>query len=217
MRCRQLAVWAAASLWIALAAGMLGRYLWPLDLFAHFRVQYAVLFVLIAVLLWIFKRRMLSVVSLAGAVVSAVPLMAYLAPGTGPSASASSPHFRVITFNAWIASRDIRSTADFLRRADADAIVLQELPAHEVMELRERLSSYPYWYIEPLSSRVAILSRWPIREAVPFRSGSGGMNIIRSRIGSSGSTTFGYSNSSVRGSVMTPRIADAVAVSGLTR
>jgi endonuclease/exonuclease/phosphatase (EEP) superfamily protein YafD len=180
MRCRQLAVWAAASLWIALAAGMLGRYLWPLDLFAHFRVQYAVLFVLIAVLLWIFKRRMLSVVSLAGAVVSAVPLMAYLAPGTGPSASASSPHFRVITFNAWIASRDIRSTADFLRRADADAIVLQELPAHEVMELRERLSSYPYWYIEPLSSRVAILSRWPIREAVPFRSGSGG--IIGSRV-----------------------------------
>jgi endonuclease/exonuclease/phosphatase (EEP) superfamily protein YafD len=104
-----------------------------------------------------------------------VPLVTYLAAGTGPSALASSPHFRVITFNAWIASRDIRSTADFLRRADADAIVLQELPARRVKELRERLPSYPHSHIEPSTSRVVILSRWPIREAAPFRSRSGGI------------------------------------------
>lgn len=154
-------------------AGLLGRYLWPLDLFAHFRVQYAVLFVLIGALLWIFRLRMLSGASLVGAIVSAVPLAAYLGPQAGASALASSPHFRMVTFNAWMGSRDDRSTAEFLSRANADAIVFQELPAQRVKELHARLPAYPYSYIEPLASRVAILSRWPIRTAAPFRSRNG--------------------------------------------
>ena len=42
-----------AGVWLALLAGLLGRAAWPFDLFAHFRVQYAALFVLLALLLLI--------------------------------------------------------------------------------------------------------------------------------------------------------------------
>ena len=45
---RRLAVSSLIALWGALLAAMLGRYAWPFDLFAHFRVQYTLLFLIVS-------------------------------------------------------------------------------------------------------------------------------------------------------------------------
>ena len=49
---RRLAVASLIALWCALLAAMLGRYAWPFDLFAHFRVQYTLLLLIVAILLF---------------------------------------------------------------------------------------------------------------------------------------------------------------------
>ena len=61
-RRRRLAVAALVTLWCALLAAMLGRYAWPLDLFAHFRVQYALLFLIVAIVLFALRAPLLGAV-----------------------------------------------------------------------------------------------------------------------------------------------------------
>ncbi len=70
---RRLAVASLIALWCALLAAMLGRYAWPFDLFAHFRVQYTLLFLIVAILLFALRAPLLAVVAIAGAVVGAIP------------------------------------------------------------------------------------------------------------------------------------------------
>ena len=51
---------ASIALWCALLAAMLGRYAWPFDLFAHFRVQYTLLFLIVAILLFALRAPLLG-------------------------------------------------------------------------------------------------------------------------------------------------------------
>ena len=70
---RRLAVASLIALWCALVAAMLGRYAWPLDLFANFRVQYTLLFMIVAIVLFALRAPLLGVVAIAGAIIGAIP------------------------------------------------------------------------------------------------------------------------------------------------
>ena len=77
---------------------MLGRYAWPLDLFANFRVQYTLLFLIVAIVLFALRAPVLGVAAIAGAIVGAIPIVSYMGMRTA-HAAAGSVKFRVITFN----------------------------------------------------------------------------------------------------------------------
>lgn len=163
----RLAVAATLLVWLALLAGSLGRAAWPLDLFAHFRVQYAASLLVLTLLLLILRRWVLAAVALVGLGVSAVPLIPYLPhqwSGTA-SAAANGPKFRLLAFNVWFRNPDLAGAAAYMERSQADAIVLLELVPSQVERLRALLPSYPYFYVEPSRMGAAVFTKWPMLSA----------------------------------------------------
>jgi endonuclease/exonuclease/phosphatase (EEP) superfamily protein YafD len=163
--CRTLAVVGAIAAAIGLVAGMLGGYAWPLDLFAHFRVQYTLVFAIAALVLLILGRRLFAALSFAGALVSAVPIVPYVGLPS-QSAEARSVDFRLVTFNVFFRNHDYQRIAKYLESTNADAIVLQEINKAQATQLQALLPSYPHAYLES-SSRygAAVFSRWPMTSA----------------------------------------------------
>ncbi len=155
---------------------MFGRAAWPLDLFAHFRIQYAALFVLLAVLLLVLRRFVFASIAALGLIVSAVPLFPYLARETDTGSAAASPavNFRLLTFNVWFRNPDMTRVAAYIEGSQADAVVLQELTPSQAEALRPLLPTYPHYHIEPSRMGAAVFSRWPMlgAESVPLGKGA---------------------------------------------
>ena len=144
---------------------MLGRYAWPLDLFAHFRVQYTLLFLIVAILLFALRAPLLGAVAIVGAVLAAIPIVSYMGVQTA-RAEAGSAKFRVVTFNTWFRNHDYAAIGRFLEQTQADVIVLEELESR-----RGRRGSAPTCLpirirtTEPLPHGAIVFSRWPIVSA----------------------------------------------------
>ncbi len=151
-------------LWLALLAGMLGRYAWPLDLFAHFRLHYCALFSALAIALLYVGRRILAIASLVGAVVSAIPVVSYVWIPAQP-ASARSEAFRVVSINVWFRNHDYARIAEYLRTTNADAIVMQEATRPAAMRLQALLPAYRYAHIDNEWHGAAVFSKWPLAAA----------------------------------------------------
>jgi endonuclease/exonuclease/phosphatase (EEP) superfamily protein YafD len=164
VRCRRLVAAGVFALWIALAAALLGRNWWVLDLFAHFRVQYAGLFLLAALVLMLLRKRGLAALSVLGAIVSAVPLISYLRQ---PAATAEpgAPSLRVVSFNVWFRNHDYERIARYLERTRADVLVLQELTLEQAAELHGKLPSYPHAQLGSGRTGAVVYARWPIVDA----------------------------------------------------
>jgi endonuclease/exonuclease/phosphatase (EEP) superfamily protein YafD len=163
----RLAIAGTVLVWLALLAGLLNRLAWPFDLFAHFRVQYAVLFVVLALLLLILRRWVFALLALAGFGVSAVPMMAYLSHVSGGTAAAApdSTTFRLLSFNVWFRNPDMATTAAYIEQSQADAVVLLELTPPQAERLRPLLPSYPHFHIEPSRMGAAVFTKWPVLAA----------------------------------------------------
>jgi endonuclease/exonuclease/phosphatase (EEP) superfamily protein YafD len=162
------AVAGTVLVWLALLAGLLGRAAWPFDLFAHFRVQYAALFVLLTLVLLILRRPVLALVALAGVGVSAVPLIPYLlaeSSGAAAVAAVDDPTFRVLSINVWFRNPDMARVAEYIEESRADAVVLLELTPPQAEKLRPLLTSYPHYHIEPSRMGAAVFTKWPVISA----------------------------------------------------
>lgn len=154
-------------MWLALIAGLLGRWAWPFDLFAHFRVQYAALFVVLALLLLILRRWIFALVALAGLGVSLVPMIPYLPDARGATAAASTdgPTFRVLSYNVWFRNPDMTTTAAYIEQSKADAVVLLELTPPQAERLASLLPSYPHFHVEPSRMGATVFTKWPVLAA----------------------------------------------------
>lgn len=180
----KLAIAGTAVVWLSLLAGLFGRAAWPLDLFAHFRIQYAALFVVLALLLLSLRRFVIALAAVIGLIVSAVPLLPYLgAAASTAAANAPAPMFRLLTFNVWFRNPDITRVAAYIEGSQADAVVLQELTPSQAEVLRPLLPTYPNYYLEPSRMGAAVFTRWPVTaaESVPLAKG-GGEGAIAARV-----------------------------------
>ena len=171
-------------IWLAMLAGLLGRLAWPFDLLAHFRVQYAALFVLLALIFLILKRWVFALAALAGLAVSAVPLMAYLPDQSSGTATAAvdEPVFRLLSFNVWFRNPDMARTAEYIEESRADAVVLLELTPSQAQALLPLLPSYPHYYIEPSRMGAAVFTKWPVIDAESYPLAPGGAVAARMRL-----------------------------------
>jgi endonuclease/exonuclease/phosphatase (EEP) superfamily protein YafD len=149
-----------AALWSALLVGLAGRYAWPLDLFAHFRVQYAVALAAAAIVLLVRRRWLPAGAASAGALLAAVPLAAYVGLPAAP-AKADSVHFRVVSYNIWYRNADLGGVAAWLEQSGADVIVVQELTPQRARRMQPLLRTYPHAYFHPQEYGAVIFSRWP--------------------------------------------------------
>jgi endonuclease/exonuclease/phosphatase (EEP) superfamily protein YafD len=170
--------------WLSLLAGLLSHVAWPFDLFAHFRVQYAALFVLFAVLLLILRRWVLALAAFAGLAVSAVPLIDYLPdrPSGTATAAVDDPVFRLLSFNVWYRNPDMARTAAYIEQSRADAVVLLELTPAQAEALRPLLPSYPHSYIEPSRMGAAVFTKWPVLAAESLPLAQGGAVAARMQV-----------------------------------
>lgn len=155
---------AVVALWLALIAGMLGRYSWLLDLLAHFRVQYAVLFGLFTVLLLASRRWMLAGFGGLGALLCTAFVLAQIITPESRAAGLQ-PLLRVVTSNVWYRNGDFERIGRVLENTAADVIVLQELSRPRALQLQPYLHSYPHSFIDPGQQGVVVFSRWPILAA----------------------------------------------------
>lgn len=171
----KLAIVGTIGLWLALLGGLLGRFAWPLDLLAHFRVQYAALFVLLAVVLLALRRYSFAAAAILGGAIGAVPLFPYIVDEPVPAAVASAREetFRLVTFNVWFRNPDMARTAEYLEKSQADAVVLLELTPQQAEMLVPLLPSYPHYHIEPSRMGAAVFTKWPVlsAESVPLSQG----------------------------------------------
>ena len=152
------------ALWCALLAAMLGRYAWPLDLFANFRVQYTLLFLIVAIVLFALRSPLLGVLAIAGAVVGAIPIVSYMGVQAA-RAGADSGKFRVVAFNTWFRNHDYAAIGRFLEQTQPDVIVLEELRRDEGQRLARYLPSYPHSFNEARHYGAIVFARWPIVSA----------------------------------------------------
>lgn len=179
MRARWLLLMTAA-LWIALGAAYLGRWWWPLDLFSHFKVQYAVLFAFACIAGLMSKRHLIAALAGAGAVVSGSSVVAYAGL---TSASASTADFRLVSFNTWYRNRDHTRWTDYVARMNPDVIVLQEITRLQAEQLRSRLPRHVHMYVDAAKPHGAvILSRWPIASAATLELTPDGVRAAEVRV-----------------------------------
>jgi endonuclease/exonuclease/phosphatase (EEP) superfamily protein YafD len=115
---------AASLLWIPTFAGFAGGAWWVFDLASHFRVQWAAAALICLVLTLLRPGRSTAIPAVPCAVNLACILPLLFAPER--AASSSSP-LSVVSFNVHTANEEKDEVVAFLRRADADVILLYEV------------------------------------------------------------------------------------------
>lgn len=161
---------------MCLIAALLGRLAWPFDLFAHFRVQYAALFVLFACVLMLLRRFWIAVAAAVGFGVSVVPLLPYALGEPVPSAVASTGEetFRLVSFNVWFRNRDMARVAEYIEKSQADAVVLLELTEPQANMLLPLLPTYPHYHMDTSRMGAAVFTKWPLLSAESVSLSEGG-------------------------------------------
>nr|WP_298716626.1 endonuclease/exonuclease/phosphatase family protein [uncultured Steroidobacter sp.] len=171
----KLAIVGTLGVWLCVLAGLFGQLAWPLDLFAHFRVQYAALFVLLACVLMLLRRFWIAVAAAAGFGVSMVPLLPYIASDSVPAAVATEREetFRLVSFNVWFRNPDMAQVADYIEKSRADAVVLLELTAPQAEALLPLLPTYPHYHMDTSRMGAAVFTKWPVisADSVPLAQG----------------------------------------------
>lgn len=154
------------GLGFATLCAVLGQFAWPLDLFGHFRPQWAALG-LIALLASLLLRHLpliaVNVVLLAANVVPLVPhLMSYIRePAT---AEASGRAIRIASYNMRGLATDDAKFQAFVAAEKPDVIVLTEIPSDIDLRTAPLEAAYPHKLMTHRESyhEIGILSRWPI-------------------------------------------------------
>ncbi len=143
-------------------AGYVGSLHWVLDLFVHFRVQYAVLLILCFAWLIFTRHRLVALLAIGGAMLNAgavLPLFT-TAPAPPPPEAA---RLNVVGFNANGFNERIDEIVSFVASSQADVIVLLEVrPA--LSEALEALEDDYEIALNPRQDRFgsAVLSRHEI-------------------------------------------------------
>ena len=134
-------------------AGLLGRYAWFLENFAHFKIQLALCFLGYTLLELAARRHRRAAVSLALAGVNAFPALllfrpASLGAGTLPSLH-KSVHLRILQANILTSNTNSPALLALVASERPDVVVLQEPNERWLRELAPLTNSYPVFAALP--------------------------------------------------------------------
>lgn len=156
---------------LATLAGFLGRVSWLGELASHFRAQYFLMLAASTAFLVLSHRPQEAALAAVFALVNGV----LVAPVYGRRVPAPPREvFRALSANLWIHNHAHERVRRFLREANADLIVLQEVTEAWRWALRDVIAEYHCSEAEPFPRGfgVFVLSRTPIERTEVARSGT---------------------------------------------
>jgi endonuclease/exonuclease/phosphatase (EEP) superfamily protein YafD len=161
-RLSRLLVLALLLLALATTLALAAPLGWPFELFSHFRLQYAVIALLLALLLAGLRRPGWTSAAVLLAAWHGAPVAQHAFAGSPPETCAGVP-FGVVTANLYYTNRDHVRLTTWLERHPADLVVVQELTP-EWAEALEAVPGYPYrsFLARKDAYGIGVLSRWPL-------------------------------------------------------
>lgn len=147
--------------------GYFGESAWFLDLFSHFRLQYAVAClggVIFATLQWRRWLRLAFIVTLASQAY-AISTVWNTFPA-GAEKAADGPTLRIISFNLHSGNTRTDLVLPYLENSGAEVLVLMEVTPAWAAALESLASRYPYHRVEPRPGNfgIAVYSKVPLKE-----------------------------------------------------
>lgn len=148
---------------LATVTGFLGRLWWIFELTSHFRLHLALGLGMLAVV-WTVKRRWrMTAICAIAAVANAVLVLLLLWPEGNPVAAAG-PQLRLVGLNVHTENERSDLVLEFLRRTDADVILLMEVNERWMNALGSLRTNYAQVIAEPREDNfgIALFSRLPL-------------------------------------------------------
>jgi endonuclease/exonuclease/phosphatase (EEP) superfamily protein YafD len=151
-----LSLLAAATLF-----GFAGALWWAFDLFSHFRAQYVVAALLLALLHGAIRQYRWVLPALALAAANAVPVVPIFLTPAEPMAPASARSLELMSFNLFGFNRQYARMLDYVRHEQPDVLVLIEVTPQWMPSVRQLAGDYPYHWINAGddATGIAVLSR----------------------------------------------------------
>jgi endonuclease/exonuclease/phosphatase (EEP) superfamily protein YafD len=151
---------------VATVLGFASRLGWPVELAAHFRVQYLVVVATLALLCaWAGRRNAAWAFSAFALANAAVVLPVYLG---GPRlAEAAGTSLRLMLANVATHNRDSASVIKAVRDVSPDVIVFEEIDPRWMQQLSELSETHPFVVSEPRRDNfgIATFSRQPLEDS----------------------------------------------------
>jgi endonuclease/exonuclease/phosphatase (EEP) superfamily protein YafD len=170
----------AAVLTVAAGVPTIGAsgaaFAWPLELFCHFRVQYAIALLILGTLLLVVQRFGWATAAFVLFAVNAWHVAPYVVPISGTTDAGDGARLKLVSINVWSGNRTPDRVIEFLRDADPDVIVVLEFTPEWERQLEVLKSTHPYSALQSRAGNfgVALYSRRPLAdfEFVPLSDGN---------------------------------------------
>ncbi len=176
---------------LATLTGFLGRRWWVFELTSHFRLHLTLLLGALA-LVWAGKRRWrMAAICGGGAAVNAVLVLCLLWPEE-KTVKAAGPRLRLVALNVHTENERSDLVLEFLRRTDADVILLMEVNARWMNALKSLRTNYPQVIAEPREDNfgIALFSRLPLTNSEVVEFGKAEVPSIAATIEVGGQNVF---------------------------
>jgi endonuclease/exonuclease/phosphatase (EEP) superfamily protein YafD len=150
------------------------RLAWIFDLAAHFRVQYVVVAILLAIVLGAQREPVWAAVLAACAVLSAWPVLPYLGSPVAPARAAlGRPTIKILSANVLFRNHETGRLLDIVRHESPDVVLLVEFTPEWRAKVDELRRDYPYRLERPGNDAfgIALYSRFELESVTPFALG----------------------------------------------
>jgi len=139
---------------------------WPLEIFSHFRVQYAAALAILAVVLMVTRHFGWATVAVVLLALNAWQIAPFVLPTRGVRTSGEGSRLKLVSINVWSGNRTPERVIDFLQEADADVVVVLEFTPEWERRFTALDSTYPHAARHSSAGNfgIALYSRMPLED-----------------------------------------------------
>ncbi|NOX99357.1 MAG: hypothetical protein GXP30_06455 [Verrucomicrobia bacterium] len=152
--------------------GFLSRFSWFMDLFAHFRVQYFFSLALLGIIFVMFRQRKVAAIFFAFACLNLAVILPFYFNDQNQVIE-SEPVLRAMLLNVNTRHGDPIRVKQSIKEIDPDFLVLEEISAKWVDDLKWLEIDYPHSVVQPREDNfgIALFSKFPLVESKIVRIG----------------------------------------------
>lgn len=144
---------------LATILGYLGKFYWVFDLFAHFRLQYTIILLIMFLLFFLYKKPSLAAI----AIVFLTPNLYEVSTifFGGNKNKDLQKYLKISSINLLSNNGDEQAVLNFIQSRNPDIVILQEFNERWEKDLAKVIENYPYQKILPRTDNfgIAMLSK----------------------------------------------------------
>jgi endonuclease/exonuclease/phosphatase (EEP) superfamily protein YafD len=162
-----------AGAWLVLAglvasvvATRAADFIWLLELPGHFRMQIALVAILVTGVFFVFRAWRQGAIAAIATVFLAAPIASLWLPMESRTQTQRNG-LRILALNVFTANRNHAAVRDLILESGADIVGLQEVNERWLEQLSGLEPRYPHWVVQPREDNfgIALLSRFPLERA----------------------------------------------------